>query len=99
MGTTLRVDPNRLRGAARAQADVATFVSGMGTGQSMAGAAAGVAGLLSESACQFAATTFDTAASAVHEELTAHSAGLAAAAQKYHETDEDLGRRLRKFTQ
>jgi hypothetical protein len=44
MGATLRVDPAQLRAAARAQADVGTFASGMATGQSLTSAAAGGAG-------------------------------------------------------
>jgi hypothetical protein len=39
----------------------------------------------------------DTAASAVHEELTDHSTKLSAAADHYHRMDEEFGRRLRKF--
>jgi excreted virulence factor EspC (type VII ESX diderm) len=99
MGGTLRVDPEHLRTAAAAQAKVGTFVSGMATGQSMASAGTGMAGLLSEGACQFAGTAFDTAASAVHDELAAHTTNLSAAADLYHQTDEDFGRRLRKLTQ
>jgi Excreted virulence factor EspC, type VII ESX diderm len=99
MGATLRVDPNRLREAARAQSAVGTFVSGMRTGQSMASAGASMPGLLSEEACRFAGSMFDTAASAVQDELTAHSTNLSAAADRYHRTDEEFGRRLRKVAQ
>jgi hypothetical protein len=97
MGQTLRVDPDRLRSAARAQADVGAFVSGIGAGQSMTTAAAGVSGLLSAGACQFAGSIVDAALDAVHEELASHSDKLSRAADKYHRTDEELGRRLRKF--
>lgn len=99
MGGTLRVDPEHMRTAAAAQVNVGTFVSGMATGQSMTTAGSGMSGLLSEGACQFAGAAFDTAAGAVHEELTAHSTKLSAAADLYHRTDEDFGRRLREFTQ
>ena len=99
MGGTLRVDPEHLRTAAAAQAKVGTFVSGMAAGQSVASAGSGMSGLLSAGACQFAGTTLDTAAGAVHEELTAHSTNLSAAADLYHRTDEDFGRRLRNLTQ
>lgn len=99
MGGTLRVDPEHLRTAAAAQTEVGTFVSGMATGQSMASAGAGMSGLLSEGACEFAGVAFDTAAGKVHDELTAHSAKLTAAADRYHRTDEDFGRRLRELTQ
>jgi hypothetical protein len=99
VGATLRVDPSRLREAARAQAAVGTFVSGMGTGQSMASAGTAMSGLLSEAACQFAGSMFDTATSAVHDELTAHSTNLSAAAEQYHRTDEEFARRLRKLAQ
>jgi hypothetical protein len=98
MGGTLRVDPEHLRTAAAAQVKVGTYVSGMATGQSMASAGAGMSGLLSGGACQFAGTAFDTAAGAVHDELAAHSTKLSAAADRYHRTDEDFGRRLRNLT-
>lgn len=90
----LRVAPDRLHGAARAQTDVGTFVSGLATGQSMASAGTGMSGLLSAGACRFAGSVFDSAAKAVHEELTAHSANLTAAADRYHRTDEEFSRRL-----
>ena len=99
MEAPLRVDPARLRTAAQAQADVGTFVSGMGTGQSMASAGAGMSGLLTATACQFAGTMFDTAASTVHGELKAHSTNLSAAADQYNQVDEEFARRLRKLTQ
>jgi hypothetical protein len=99
MGATLRVDPSRLREAARAQSDVGTFVSGMGNGQAMATAGTGMSGLLTETACQFAGSMFDTAASAVHDELTSHSTNLLAAADRYHRVDEECARRLRKLGQ
>jgi hypothetical protein len=95
MATTLRVDPQRLRTAAAAQTDVGTLVAAMGAGRSMASASAAMPGLLSEAACQFAGTMFDTAASSVDEELKAHSTNLSAAADHYHRVDEELGRRLR----
>lgn len=95
----MRVDPERLRAAAAAQTEVSTFVSGMAAGQSITSAGTGMSGLLSEAACEFAGTAFDTAAGVVHEELTAHSAKLSAAADRYHQIDEELGRRLRKFAQ
>ena len=95
----MQVDPNRLREAARQQADIGTFVFGMGTGQSVASAGTGMSDLLSETACQFAGTMFDTAASAVHEELTDHSTKLSAAADHYQRADEEFGRRLKTFTE
>lgn len=99
MGGKLRVDPARLRTAAEAQAEVGAFVSGMSTGRAITNAVGSGAGLLSESACQFAATTFDAAAGTVHEELTAHSTNLSAAADRYHRTDEDFARRLRTIAE
>jgi hypothetical protein len=99
MAATLRVDPAQLRGAATAQADVSTFVAGMGVGQSMAGARSAMSGLLTEGACQLAGTIFDAAASAVRDELTAHSVNLSTAADRYQRMDEDLGRSLRTLTQ
>jgi hypothetical protein len=94
MGATLRVDLSRLRDAAQAQSDVSVFVSGLAAGQSMASAGAGMSGLLTEVACRVSGSIFDTAAGAVHDELAAHSANLAAAADRYHRTDERFGRRL-----
>jgi excreted virulence factor EspC (type VII ESX diderm) len=93
----LLVDPTHLRTAAEAQVDVGTFVSGMANGQSMATGGAGLPGLLSEAACQFAGTIIDSAAAVAHEELTDHSTKLAAAADHYQRMDEELGQRLRKF--
>jgi Excreted virulence factor EspC, type VII ESX diderm len=69
----------------------------MGASQSMTNAGAGMSGLLSEGACQFAGSIVETALSAVHEELTTHSTNLSAAADRYCRMDEELGRRLRKF--
>jgi hypothetical protein len=93
----LLVDPTHLRNAAQAQADVGTFVSAMNNGQSVASGGAGMSGLLSETACQFAGALLDSAASTVHEALTDHSTKLGAAADHYHRMDEEFGRRLRKF--
>lgn len=60
----------------------------------MATAGDGVPGLLTEGACQFAGTTFDTATTAVHDELLSHSENLSAAADRYQRTDDALGQRL-----
>ena len=93
------VDPTHLRDAAKAQAEVGTFVSGMGNGQSMASVGSDLAGLQSETACQFVGTVLDGAASAAHGELTDHSEKLTKAAHHYHHTDEEFGRRLRTYAQ
>lgn len=95
MGGTLRVDPAKLRATAADQVKVGTYVSGMATGEAMAGAGNGMPGLHTEGACQFASTEFDTATTTVHDELTSHSINLTSAADQYHHTDEELGRRLR----
>jgi hypothetical protein len=58
-----------------------------------------MSGLLSETACQFAGTMFDTAASTVHEQLTDHSTKLSAAADYYQRADEEFARRLKTFTE
>jgi len=97
VGGMLRVDPARLRTAATAQSDVGTYVAAMAAGPSMVDAGSGMRGLLVEGACQFAGTMFDAAASAVYEELTAHSRRLSSAADRYHQTDGELGRRLSKI--
>ena len=97
MGATLRVDPAQLRNAAKAQADVATVISGLGSGQAVSTAGGRMAGLRSETACHFAGTVFDAAAGTVHDELTAHSINLSAAAERYHQADEKYARRLRSL--
>jgi Arc/MetJ family transcription regulator len=68
----------------------------MNNGQSVANGGAGMSGLLSQTACQFAGALLDTAASTVHEALTDRTK-LSAAADHYHRMDEEFGRRLRKF--
>ena len=93
----MRVDPARLRAAAAAQSDVGTYVAAMATGPSMADAGTGMAGLLVEGACRFAGAVFDSAVAAVHDELTAHSMTLSSAADRYQQTDGELGRRLSKI--
>ena len=60
----------------------------------MANAGTGMSGLLVERACQLAGAVFDAAATAVHDEIAAHAKNLTAAADRYHHTDGDLGRRL-----
>lgn len=99
MGGTLRVNPDLLRNAARAQADVGESVSGLAAGQSLHSAGLGVSGLLSEGACQFASSVVNAALNTVREDLTKHSNNLSTAADRYHRTDEEFGRRLRRFTQ
>jgi hypothetical protein len=95
MGATLRVDPDRLRTAAQAQTGVGSAVSGLGTGASLITAGSGMVGLTVEEACRVAGDLFDTATTAVHDELTAHSDKLSAAADQYHRMDADLSRRVR----
>jgi hypothetical protein len=63
----------------------------------MSHAGAGMRGLLTADACHFAGSVLDSACSSVYEELTAHSTNLSSAADQYHQTDEELGRRLRKI--
>ena len=65
----------------------------------MADAGAGMAGLLTEGACQFVSAVVDSAANVVHQELAEHADKLVTAANQYRDTDEALGRRLAKFTQ
>jgi hypothetical protein len=98
MGATLRVDPDRLRTAARAQADVGTAVSGLAAGTTVTTAGTGMAGLAVEEACRVAGGLFDTATTAVHDELTEHSEKLSAAADQYHHMDAELSRRVRTLT-
>lgn len=96
MGATLRVDPERLRRAARTQAEVSTFVSAMAVGQTLTTAGSGLPGFQSEAACGLAGSIFDAASTAVHDELSTHSTRLSAAADQYHRMDGELGRRLHK---
>ncbi len=95
MGGTLRVDPDALRYAARAQTDVGAAVSGLGVGTSMAGAGTGVSGLASAGGCQFVGSVVDTALGTVGDELTVHSEKLLRAADLYQRTDEKSGHRIR----
>lgn len=94
----MRVDPDRLRQAAEAQTDVSGFIAGMAAGQSLTAAGDGMAGLVSETACRFAATVLDDASTAVHDALTSHATRLTAAADHYRRMDEQLGSRLRTFS-
>ncbi len=97
MASALRVDPSALRQAGHAQAEVATYLSGMAVGDSMAGAGQGVSGLLSAAACRLVGELLDTASAAAHEELAAHAEKLSTAADRYQQTDEEHGERLRRF--
>lgn len=97
MGATLRVNPEVLRTAAAAQNEVKAFVSGLALGQSLTTAGTGMTGLSTEGACQLVGTTFDTAATSVHDDLSAHADNLTTAADRYHRTDETLGRGLRRI--
>ena len=92
----MRVDPDRLLSAARAQTEVGAAVSGMAAAQPIVTAGAAMAGLASEAACQFAGSLFDTATSTVHTELTEHASKLSEAAAQYQRADEELGSRIRK---
>jgi Excreted virulence factor EspC, type VII ESX diderm len=97
MPPPLAVNPDHLRRSAAAQHDVSGFVAGLAAGQSLTIAGAGMTGLESDAACQFAGTLFDTAAGAVKEELTTHANNLTTAADHYQRADEELGRRLRQI--
>ncbi|OPX12991.1 hypothetical protein B1790_01985 [Mycobacterium sp. AT1] len=99
MGGHLRVRPDQLRAAASVQAEIGSFLSSMRSGASVADAGTGMAGLLTEGACRSVSVLLDSAASVVHQELADHADKLTAAANHYRGTDEELGRRLAKFTQ
>lgn len=94
MASVLRVDPTALRHAARAQTDVATSVSNLAVGQSMASAGGGLAGLRSAAACDTVGALFDTESSATHQELTAHAGKLSKAADMYQRADKEIGEKL-----
>ncbi|WP_082068093.1 type VII secretion target [Mycolicibacterium llatzerense] len=97
MGGTLRVDPDALRDAARAQTDVGAAVSGLGVGTSMAGAGTGVSGLASAGGCEFVGSVVDTALGTVGDELTVHSEKLLRAADLYQQGDERGGQRISRL--
>lgn len=99
MAETLRVDPERLRVAAAAQAHVSAYIASIGAGQSMARAVPAMAGLTSGEACRFATAVLDAAAKAVSADLTSHSERLSSAAERYHHTDSELGQRLRRIAE
>ena len=65
MADALRVDPERLRVAAAAQAEVSAHIAGIGAGHSMAGAVQAMSGLASGEACQFAGALLDGVAKTI----------------------------------
>lgn len=93
----MRVDPDALRDAARAQTDVGAAVSGLGVGTSMAGAGTGVSGLASAGGCEFVGSVVDTALGTVGDELTVHSEKLLRAADLYQQGDERGGQRISRL--
>jgi hypothetical protein len=97
MAGVLRVDPKALSDAARAQTEVATFLSTMAVGESMVGAGVGVSGLLSATGCRLVGDLFSAATAAAHEELAAHAEKLSTAADIYQRADKEIGDRLRRF--
>lgn len=99
MAATLRVDPERLRAAAAAQADVGTYVSGMHAGRSVADAVSAMPGLFSGEACRAVAALLDGAATAAGADLTEHAQRLSRAADNYHQTDSEAGRRLGRIVE
>lgn len=94
MASVLRVDPHALRHASRAQSTVASTISTLAVGQSMASAGEGVSGLHSETGCSMVGDLFDAASSATHEELAAHADKLSKAADMYQRADKELGEKL-----
>jgi pyrroline-5-carboxylate reductase len=99
MAETLRVDPERLRAAADAQAEVSAYVASISAGQSMAGAVQAMSGLSSSEACRFAAAVLDGAAKTVSADLTSHAERLSSAADRYRQVDYELGQRLRRIAE
>lgn len=99
MAATLRVDPERLRAAAEAEADVSTYIASINAARSMAGAVQAMPGLVSGQACQIVAEVLDGAAAAVSTDLTTHAERLTSAAQRYHQADSEFGQRLRRIAE
>lgn len=99
MAATLRVEPERLHAAAKAQTEASAYVAAINAGQSMAGAVEAMSGLASGEACQIVAAVLDDAAAAVSADLTAHAERLSAAAHRYQQADSEFGHRLRRIAE
>jgi hypothetical protein len=98
MTPELRVVPSRLREVAGRQSEIGSVLSGLAVGTSLSTAAAAMSGMASGEACQLAGSVVDEFHRAIGSELSAHSGNLGVAADRYADTDAELGRRLSKFT-
>lgn len=97
MTPELRVNPVRLQAVAAQQSEIASFMSEMAVGTSMAAASAAMPGLDSGQACELAGSVVDQFHRAIADELSEHAAKLGTAADRYTDTDAELGRRLATF--
>jgi Excreted virulence factor EspC, type VII ESX diderm len=93
----LRVTPARLRDVAARQSEIGSFMTGLAVGTELSSAGAGLPGLASSAACDFAGSVIDQFHSAVGDELSDHSDKLNIAADRYANTDAELGRRLATY--
>jgi hypothetical protein len=99
MARSLRVDPAVLRSAGTAIAQVGDDLSGIGLGESLSGLAGAMAGFQCVTACQEVGTALDNASKRVGNDLSQLAAKLQSAAEKYEQTDKQLGRDLDKANQ
>lgn len=98
MTAVLRVDPVRLRSVSAQESEVGSFLTGMAVGTSLSAAAAELSDLASGEACALAGAVVDRFHRTVGGELFDHADKLGVAADRYTDTDAELGRRLAAFT-
>jgi hypothetical protein len=95
----LHVDPEHLRSAAAAQSAVASYVSGLATGQSMSAAVQSMPGLAVHEACCATGALLDALANDIGTDVARHAELMTVAAAHYQRMDSELGRRLRRFVE
>ncbi|WP_083166362.1 type VII secretion target [Mycobacterium aquaticum] len=96
MTPKLRVDPGVLRSAADGFHQIGAVVSGANVGHGLSGLTASLPGLVAGGATEQAAALVDSAVRRVGSELAALSTNLGHAADKYEQTDAELGKKLDK---
>lgn len=99
MAQSLRVDPAVLRSAATAIAQVGNELSGMDLRQPLSGLAGVMEGFQSGAVFPEAGTALDSASKRVGSDLSELADKLHTAAEKYEQTDHQLGRDLDKALQ
>lgn len=96
MAPKLRVDPGVLRSAADGFDQIGAALSGANIGQGISGLTASLPGFVTGSAAEQAAAIVDGAVRRVGTELSQLSTNLGQAADKYEQTDAELGKKLDK---